>query len=178
MVMGHITLDELVRGLIISQDKTVHYYWPYLKLSVDCLRELRIDTIGVIKPVKYVMSVDTEAFTIEAPFGAFNVVEARINGKENCCYHRNGNKITFQGLRADDVIEIEFVTDSRGACCSASKVPVIAQAAIEAYVLWKRSQGRQNKDSAEGRLYYNEMRILRGRASDLKITDTIPGRIR
>jgi len=179
MVHGYITLDHLVRSLIINQSRSVHYYWPYLKLASDCLRELYIDTIGVISTRKYVPEQDAETFAVEIPGCAFYIKSISINGKVDCQFAGEScATLAFTDVKAGDILEVEFVMLGGSDCCAADKVPVVAQATIEAYMLWKRSNGRNNKDSAEGRLYYNELRILRGRVDELKMNDVKPGRLR
>lgn len=54
---------------------------------------------------------------------------------------------------------------------NATQVEWQAFRAITSFIDWQKSPGATNKDSAEGRTYYNERRTLRANLSDLTGTD-------
>jgi hypothetical protein len=52
---------------------------------------------------------------------------------------------------------------------NATQIDPKAFSTITAYINWKRSPNRDNKDGAEGRNFYNQMRTLNARLDDLDI---------
>lgn len=52
---------------------------------------------------------------------------------------------------------------------NATQIDPQAFACITAFINWKRSPNRDNKDSPEGRNFYNQMRTLTGRLDDLDV---------
>ena len=61
---------------------------------------------------------------------------------------------------------MEYISNGQTAD-NASKVEYYAQAAIEAYINWKRSRNADIEVSPEGAAYYNQRRLLRGRMDEL-----------
>lgn len=67
-------------------------------------------------------------------------------------------------------IVLQYISD--GQCIdNATQVDVQAQAAIDAYVFWKRSPNADAKDSPEARTFAAEWRKLRARKNELTIPD-------
>lgn len=54
---------------------------------------------------------------------------------------------------------------------NATQIDPQAWSCINSFINWKRSPNRDNKDSAEGRNFYNQMRTLTARLDDLTPTD-------
>lgn len=67
---------------------------------------------------------------------------------------------------------LSYISDGQSVD-NASQIDVQAISTIQAYSNWKKSRNAENKDSPEGRLFYNEKRFLRARLDPLTKTDII-----
>ena len=91
--------------------------------------------------------------------------------------HRSGYKI-FKERRQIQMTEsfagtnVVLLYISNGQSIdNATQVDWMAFKAIQAYADWQRSPNAMNINSPEGRMYYNERRLLRANLSDLTVAD-------
>jgi len=95
----------------------------------------------------------------------------------------SGYKILKQQRRiqfSEDFINSNFILMYIGDGTSidnATQIDPQAFMTIDAFISWKKSPNRENKDSPEGRNFYNQRRLLVARLSDLDI-DTLKNIIR
>lgn len=47
--MTYITLDHIVRSALSQKNLSIHWYFQYLKLAADCLREFNYDILGTVQ---------------------------------------------------------------------------------------------------------------------------------
>jgi len=81
-------------------------------------------------------------------------------------------RIQLTGDFAGGNVILQYISNGQGVD-NASQIDWQAFRAITTYIDWQRSPGATNKDSAEGRTYYNEKRLLRANLSDLTIADIL-----
>lgn len=79
-------------------------------------------------------------------------------------------QIQFTETFTSDNAVLMYISDGQRAD-NATQVDVLALKTIEAYQDWKTSANYANKDSPEGRTFYNERRLLVARQDDLSATD-------
>lgn len=61
--MRFVTLDHIVRSVLLKQGKTIHWYFKYVKLASDCFRELNYDVLKPIQSNLFTLS-ETGSFTL------------------------------------------------------------------------------------------------------------------
>jgi hypothetical protein len=178
-----VCIDEIVKSVLLQREKSVHWYWQYAKLATDCLRELRMDTLGIVCQKKAVVSEDG---LIALPCSAIIVLSIRPHPQPLSTSGEGGpprnkgcslkweeagcSSVRVIGVAAGEKVVMEYVSDGSDSD-AATKAPAAAQSAIESYIIWKAGINRDNKDSAEGRIFYNEYRILRGRMNNVTIQE-------
>lgn len=171
MSAAYITLDQVVSSLLLQKELPDHWYIQYLKLAVDCYRELSFDTLlisheevvdcvdGVIKfPCGFVDVVAVWSYD-DPEKRPFAVIDINLKKQEltigwNTRLAKSGKYV------------VEFITNGLE-CNAATKIHPYAQRTIETYIEWKSSQNRNNPRSPEGIDFANAHDILRGRLNDL-----------
>lgn len=179
---GFITLDDIVKSILLQRGLTKHWYFKFLKLAADCLRELRFDTMG------FVLSKEIEApanGVITLPSNVIGVMDIRRKDIQGCRGSFDFEKVscgTYQvhGVATNETapMVVRYISTSPETIDSSCGIHPFAQKTIEAYVIWKNSVNRDNAYSAEGIQFHNLHKRLRSRLSPLKFEDLKPGKIR
>jgi hypothetical protein len=96
------------------------------------------------------------------------------NGGTNRGYKviKEQRRIQLTGDFASGNVIFQYISNGQGVD-NASQIDWQAFRAISTYIDWQKGQGATNKDSAEGRTYYNEKRLLRANLSELTIADIL-----
>ena len=94
------------------------------------------------------------------------------NGETNRGYQvfKAQRRIQFTGDFSGGNVILQYISNGQSVD-NASQIDWAAFRAISTYIDWQRSPNATNKDSAEGRTYYNEKRLLRSNLSNLTIAD-------
>lgn len=177
---GFITLDDIVKSLLLQRGLTKHWYFKFLKLAADCLRELRYDTMG------FVLSKELEAPVngiLNLPSNVIDVIDIRRKDIRGCKGSFDWEKTgcsTYQvyGIATNETqpMVVRYISTSPDSVDSSCGIHPFAQRTIETYVIWKNSVNRDNAYSAEGMQHTNAHKRLRARLSDLELPDLILGR--
>jgi hypothetical protein len=85
---------------------------------------------------------------------------------------KNRRQIQFTGTFSSENVVLLYVSNGQH-IDNATQVDWDAFRAIQTYSEWQRSEGANDKDSREGRTYYNEKRLLRANKNDMTQTDII-----
>lgn len=170
---AYTNIDNIVKSILLQRGLTIHWYFPYLKLATDCLRELHFDVLQLTE-TRVVESVDG---VIKFPCGCIDVVRIygydETNEKKTECKipkedvdHKNRVVNIKKSRFPDGKYFMEYIGDGN-TCDAATKVHPYAQKTIETYVIWKKSPNKDNEFSAEGNEYARELKKLRARFSDM-----------
>lgn len=171
MSAAYITLDHVVSSLLLRKELPDHWYIQYLKLAVDCYRELSFDTL-LISHEEVVECVDG---VIKMPCGFVDVVAVwhydDPNKRTFAVTDINWRKQTLtigwnEKFAKSGKYVLEFTTNGLE-CNAATKIHPYAQRTIETYIEWKTSPNRNNPRSAEAVEHGDEHNKLRGRLNDL-----------
>ncbi|GAB3024405.1 hypothetical protein GCM10027051_31310 [Niabella terrae] len=166
----YITLDRIVKSALLDRGLSVHWYFKYMKFATECLREMRFDTLGVIETSVITVPGTQE---IQLPDNVIKIKDVTDEKDECLCdgwIFDCDTRILSLNVTPGTQVKIKVITDGTRAN-SATEVDSRAQRAIERYIIWQNSQGRDNRGSAEGRHFFREYEILRARRSDLEAKD-------
>ena len=112
--MQYTTLDGIVRSVLNQKGYTIHWYFQYLKLAADCLRELHFDTLKAVQAKKIPVNTEDNSVTLPCDYadhvrvGIINgqvtrglVLNNRINRLNN--FDDSGNVVRYDNETTVDV---------------------------------------------------------------------------
>lgn len=79
--MTTVSLDQIVRNLIVKRRYTIHIYLDFLVYAVECLRTLSMDDLKVINTME--LAVDPNTNSIDLPDDYLDYVQVGIRSGQN-----------------------------------------------------------------------------------------------
>jgi hypothetical protein len=197
-----VTLDKIVKSVLIQRGYSVHWYFQVLKFASDCLRELGFDVLGTVSSKK--ISVDANG-AIDQPCDFLDLVRVGIPTRTtleqynrlhndglaweysgyggmwefkytpNFVYVPDRMQFQFSGVALGGFIILDYMTDGSD-INNATKVHPYAQSCIEAYVFWQLKKTNRSFAAGEANneksFFDRQYAILRGRRNPMTL-DTI-----
>lgn len=239
--MTYITLDTIVKSVLLRRGYPMHWYLQFLKYGADCIRELHFRTLHVVQTEAIVANAggaidlpcDYTAWVriglmngqhivpLVQSNGNFNPLPIKdtkgvvqpypdpVNGQgighswlngwlqssndlgefaggyfghgagyETDLFEEMPNRcqIQFSQELAGRTVVLDYVGDA-SSCCNITRIPAMAQACIEQYIIWqlKEHARHYNKNEAkdEERMYWHEERHLRARLNPITKEDIL-----